>query len=189
MIAAQLHFKSVEHTEFQEKHGKEKGAEICKNYGIISGTLESIALVGLWISPQPTFAIPVFPDFVISVGNFPTPILHLIFSLPLIMLAIWFGIGGVRAVGFRVSETHASPEKIVSTGVYSVVRHPQYLGWMLAHIGISALFSAWYSLLFTPVLLVIIYLISRKEEEELIKEFGKEYEDYKKKVSMLIPLL
>jgi protein-S-isoprenylcysteine O-methyltransferase Ste14 len=60
---------------------------------------------------------------------------------------------------------------------------------MLAHIGISILFSAWYSLLFTPVLLVIIYLISRKEEEELINEFGREYENYRKEVSMLIPFL
>jgi protein-S-isoprenylcysteine O-methyltransferase Ste14 len=34
---------------------------------------------------------------------------------------------------------------------------------------------------------VIIFLISWKEEEELIKEFGKEYEDYKKKVPMLVP--
>lgn len=188
-IATFLHYKSVEHIEFQEKYGKEKGAKICKNCGIISGTLESIALAGLWISPQPTFVIPVFPGLAFSVGNFSTPILHLIFSLPLAISAIWFGIGGVKAVGFRVAETHVCPEKIVTTGVYSVVRHPQYFGWMLAHIGISILFSAWYSLLFTPVLLVIIYLISRKEEEELINEFGREYENYRKEVSMLIPFL
>jgi len=36
-------------------------------------------------------------------------------------------------------------------------------------------------------MVVLIYLLSWKEEEELIREFGKEYEDYKKKVPMLIP--
>ncbi len=47
--------------------------------------------------------------------------------------------------------------------------------------------SAMYSLLFTPLMFVIVYLISRKEEKELIREFGEEYEDYKKNVPMLIP--
>jgi len=42
-------------------------------------------------------------------------------------------------------------------------------------------------MLFTPVLLILIYLISKKEEDELINEFGKEYKDYQKKVPMLIP--
>lgn len=30
-------------------------------------------------------------------------------------------------------------------------------------------------------MLVLVYLISRKEEEELINEFGKDYEEYKEK--------
>ena len=38
-------------------------------------------------------------------------------------------------------------------------------------------------------MIVLVYVISKKEEEELIKEFGKEYENYKKKVPMLIPRL
>ncbi|MFB0567827.1 MAG: isoprenylcysteine carboxylmethyltransferase family protein, partial [Candidatus Bathyarchaeia archaeon] len=88
----------------------------------------------------------------------------------------------------KVAETHRA-ERIVTAGVYSMVRHPQYLGGLLAHVGISFLLSAWYSLLSTPLMAVLIYLISRKEEEELIREFGKEYEDYKKKVPMLIPKL
>ena len=87
-----------------------------------------------------------------------------------------------------MAETHRT-DKIVTTGVYSIVRHPQHLGALLAHVGISFLFSAWYSLLFTPLMVALIYLISRKEEEELIREFGKEYEDYKKKAPMLLPRL
>ncbi|UCC58799.1 MAG: isoprenylcysteine carboxylmethyltransferase family protein [Candidatus Bathyarchaeum sp.] len=88
----------------------------------------------------------------------------------------------------KVAETHRT-DRVVTTGAYSIVRHPQYFGALLAHVGISFLFSAWYSLIFTPLMVVLIYLISRKEEKELIREFGKEYEDYKKKVPMLIPRL
>jgi len=38
-------------------------------------------------------------------------------------------------------------------------------------------------------MVILIYLISRKEEEELTKEFGKEYENYEERVPMLIPRL
>jgi len=74
-----------------------------------------------------------------------------------------------------------------NTGIYSRVRHPQYFGWILAHVGISILLSALYSMLFSPVLIILVYLVSKKEENELIKEFGEEYEDYKRQVPMLIP--
>jgi protein-S-isoprenylcysteine O-methyltransferase Ste14 len=62
------------------------------------------------------------------------------------------------------------------------VRHLQCLGGLLAHIGFSFLLSALYSLLATPLIVALIYFISRKEEDELTKEFGEEYASYKKKV-------
>jgi protein-S-isoprenylcysteine O-methyltransferase Ste14 len=92
----------------------------------------------------------------------------------------------VKQTTLKVAETHRA-EEVVTSGVYSLVRHPQYLGGLLAHVGISFLLSAWLSLLFTPLVVVLLYVVSRKEEEELVKEFGKEYEDYKKKVSMFMP--
>jgi len=75
-------------------------------------------------------------------------------------------IKGVKETTLKVAETHRT-EAIVTAGVYSIVRHPQYLGALLAHAGISFLLSAWYSLLLTPLTVVLIYLISKKEEEEL----------------------
>lgn len=98
----------------------------------------------------------------------------------------WLGVQSVREITLKVAETHRT-EKIVTTGVYSIVRHPQYLGGLLAHIGISFLLFAWYSLLSTPLMFILIFLISKKEEKELIREFGKEYEEYQKKVPMFIP--
>jgi len=44
-------------------------------------------------------------------------------------------------------------------------------------------------LLSTLLVIVLVYLISRKEEEELINEFGDKYEKYKKRVPMLQPRL
>ena len=185
-IAIFLHFKSVEHIKLQEKYGKVKGIKLGKIYAMIS-SLEFIFWMGLWISPQPIFIIPIFSNSIISVAGQTIPILHLIISLPLIIVGAWFGIEGVRETGMELAETHCSPMKILNAGIYSTVRHPQYFGWILAHIGISILLSVWYSMLFTPVLIALIYLISKKEEDELVKEFGTEYLDYKKEVPMLIP--
>jgi protein-S-isoprenylcysteine O-methyltransferase Ste14 len=39
------------------------------------------------------------------------------------------------------------------------------------------------------MIIALVYLISRKEEKEILREFGKEYEDYGDKVPMLIPKL
>jgi len=186
-IAIALHFKSVEHIEQQKKYGKERGVKIGKIYGTISGTMESIFLLGLWISPQPRFTIPVISNLSISIASFQMPILHLIISLPIIVLGAWIAIRGVKATRLEVAETHCTPKRLETTGVYSIVRHPQYLGWILAHIGMSFLLSVWYSMLFTPILIAIIYMISKKEEDELIREFGRDYEDYQKEVPMMIP--
>lgn len=158
--------------------------------GLISGWGFFFFWMGIWISPQPRFSIPILGDLsvLLPVVNFPIPLLNLIICIPFLIPGAWLAIKAVKETTLKVAEAHRT-EKIVTTGGYSIVRHPQYLGGLLAHLGISLLLSALYSLLFTSLMLVLIYLISKKEEQELIREFGKEYERYKKKVPMLIPRL
>jgi len=183
-----LHFLSVEHLKLQEKYGKARGIKRGEIFGLISGWFFFIFWMGLWFSPQPRFTTPILQNIsvIIPVINFSIPMLHLIICTPVLVLGAWLGIKGVQETTLRVAETHRT-EKIVTEGVYSVVRHPQYLGGLLAHVGISFLLSAWYSLLVTPLMIFLVYLISWKEEEELVREFGKEYDDYKKNVPMLLP--
>ena len=185
-----LHFLSVEHLKLEEKYGKSKGTKIGETLGLISGWGFFFFWIGIWVSPQPRFAVQILHNILVLVPvvNFSIPLFHLTISIPFLVLGAWIAIKGVKEVTLKVAETHRT-EKVVATGVYSIVRHPQYLGALLAHVGISILLSAAYSLLFTPLMVILIYLISRKEEEELTKEFGKEYENYKKKVPMLIPRL
>jgi len=183
-----LHFLSVEHLKLQKRYGKKKGNKIGEIYGLISGWVFFLFWIGIWFSPQPRFTIPIFQNVSgsVPVVSFSIPLLHLIICASFVIPGALLAIRGVKETTLKVAETHRT-ETIVTTGVYSVVRHPQYLGGLLAHAGISFLLSAGYSLLLTPLMIALIYLISRKEEEELIREFGKEYEDYKKKVPMLIP--
>ncbi|MDH5437618.1 MAG: isoprenylcysteine carboxylmethyltransferase family protein [Candidatus Bathyarchaeota archaeon] len=146
--------------------------------------------MGIWVSPQPRFTVPILQNLSVSVPvvNFSIPLLHLIICTSSLIPGAWLAITGVKETTLKVAETHRT-DKIVTTGVYSIVRHPQYLGGLLAHVGISFLLSARYSLFSVPFMVLLIYLISRKEERELVREFGKEYEDYKKNVPMLIPRL
>ncbi|MEX2689312.1 MAG: isoprenylcysteine carboxylmethyltransferase family protein [Candidatus Njordarchaeum guaymaensis] len=118
--------------------------------------------------------------------NTPTTALHILIFMPFFIIGFWFGICGVKELSLKVAETRW-PERVVTTGVYSTVRHPQYLGGIFAHIGISFLLSALYSLLVTPLIIAIIYVITKKEETELMREFGEEYNRYKKRVPMLFP--
>ena len=185
-----LHFLSVEHLKLQKRYGKEKGTKIGEIFGLISGWGFFFFWMGIWVSPQPGFTVPILQNtsVFVPVVSFSIPLFHLIICTFFLVPGAWLAIKGVKETTLKVSETHRT-ETIVTTGSYSVVRHPQYLGGLLAHAGISLLLSAWYSLLLTPLMVLLIYLVSRKEEEELIREFGKEYEDYRKKVPMLIPRL
>jgi protein-S-isoprenylcysteine O-methyltransferase Ste14 len=182
------YFLSLEHLKLEEKYGKEKGKNIGEICGVISGWGFFLFWFGIWFSPQSRFTIPIFQDLSIQppVVNLTIPLLHLLIFIPFFVVGAWFGIKGVTETTLKVAETHR-PARIVTTGVYSIVRHPQYLGGLIAHIGFSFLLSALYSLLSTPLIAALIYLISRKEEDELTKEFGEEYAGYKKKVPMLLP--
>jgi protein-S-isoprenylcysteine O-methyltransferase Ste14 len=182
------YFLSLEHLKLEEKYGKEKGKNIGAIYGVISGRGFFLFWFGIWLSPQTRFTIPIFQDFFIRlpVINLTISLLHLLIFAPFFVAGAWFGIKGVTETTLKVAETHR-PVRIVTTGVYSIVRHPQYLGGLLAHLGVSFLLSALYSILATPLIVTLIYLISRKEESELTREFGKEYIEYKKRVPRLLP--
>ncbi len=190
VVAVPIHYLSVEHVKFQARYGKEKGAKITEILGLLSGYLLFLALIGVWLAPQPRFVIPIFHDASVTIPavDLSVPLVHLIFFIIFVLLGFWLLIDSVRGLSIQVSESH-KPEKVITAGIYATVRHPQYLGWFASHLGFTFLFSGWYSLLFTPVVVVLLYLLARKEEQELIREFGKQYEEYQGKVPMLIPKL
>ena len=182
------YFLSLEHLKLEEKYGKEKGKKMGEICGMVSGWGFFLFWFGIWLSPQDRFIIPFFEDFSIQIPILSLTIYFVNFLIftPFFITGAWFGIKGVILTSLKVAETHRA-ERIITTGVYSIVRHPQYFGGILAHIGFSFLLSGMYSLLVTPLAIALIYTISWKEENELTKEFGQEYADYKRKVPMLIP--
>ncbi|NHJ12711.1 MAG: isoprenylcysteine carboxylmethyltransferase family protein [Candidatus Thorarchaeota archaeon] len=193
VVAVPVHFLSVEHEKLERKYGNEMGERIGGILGMLSGWGFFGFWIGIWLAPQERFTIPILEQVVIAIplNGFATvtiPVIHLTISLLFLLPGAWLGIAGVRKTGLKAAETHRT-SKIVTDGVYSVVRHPQYLGGVLSHFGIVIMLSAGYAFLASPVVLLANYLISRKEEIELVKEFGQEYEDYKQSVPMFVPVL
>ena len=182
------YFASLEHIKLEEKYGKKRGKKIGEIYGLISGWGFFLCWFGIWLSPQERFTTYILENFSFQISSLGLTVylINFLIFIPLFVFGIWFGIKGVIQTTLRVAEIHRA-EKVVTQGVYSIVRHPQYLGGILAHIGFSFLFSALGSLLVIPLVIIIIYIISWKEEKELKKEFGSKYRDYQNKVPMLIP--
>jgi protein-S-isoprenylcysteine O-methyltransferase Ste14 len=70
--------------------------------------------------------------------------------------------------------------KIVTTGIYSVIRHPIYLSLILINIGIALAFGSWVVLILAALLSISPVAAIFKEEEYLLANFPREYGVYMK---------
>lgn len=95
-----------------------------------------------------------------------------------------------RRGGVPKGKSFVHTTQLVDTGIYAVVRHPQYLG------GILSLFIA--TLLFYPHWLfavlgipaaVILYWSAGEEEKDLMERFGDDYQTYMESVPRMNPIL
>jgi protein-S-isoprenylcysteine O-methyltransferase Ste14 len=86
---------------------------------------------------------------------------------------------------FRAPWTTQDQHNLITTGFYRYIRHPSYLGAILALLGWFLVFRCWIGfvagLLLTPLAIPAI----RKEEKMLADEFGEEYEAYRRRTWML----
>lgn len=70
-----------------------------------------------------------------------------------------------------------------TTGIYSISRNPMYLGLLTIYIGIAFFIGNWWTLIFIPLVVVVItYLVIVREEKYLERAFGEEFVLYRKKV-------
>lgn len=80
-----------------------------------------------------------------------------------------------------VDENHET--ELVTKGIYQISRNPAFLGFDLLYIGILMMFFNWILLASTVFAVVMYHLqIVNVEEEFLIRTFGNDYLNYKKKV-------
>lgn len=86
-------------------------------------------------------------------------------------------------IGLKKEDT----KELVTSGIYARIRHPLYTALLLMLVGF-VLFSPSYTNLVHAICIVVYLAVGiYYEEKRLIATFGKAYEAYKRKVSMLFP--
>ena len=78
---------------------------------------------------------------------------------------------------------------LATTGPYTYVRHPQYVGFIMVMFGFLLQWPTILTLLMFPVLVWMYVRLARQEEREAIAEFGDAYRQYAAKVPGFIPRL
>lgn len=85
--------------------------------------------------------------------------------------------------------TQVVSKNLVTTGPYSLVRHPLYTSYILAWVA-GVLASNLYLIVPTIGMFVLYFRAAKHEEETLLKsQFGEEYRSYVARTKMFIPFV
>ena len=78
--------------------------------------------------------------------------------------------------------------EVCERGLYRHVRHPSYLGALIAFLGFGFALGNWFSLLILMLLTTAVYLYRIREEEAALRAaLGERYDDYCRRTKRLIP--
>ena len=99
-----------------------------------------------------------------------------------------------RQAGWRViiglpELSQAESSRLVSGGIYGRVRHPRYLGMMLAWLGAALLSGATRLLVLVAGAAALAVLVTELEEQELERRLGSAYRHYRQAVPRFLPRL
>ncbi len=96
--------------------------------------------------------------------------------------------GGLPVIEFRKKgrvekgKSYIHTTQLVETGIYSIVRHPQYVTFILWAIAGILLFQHWIVVLLGIPIVLMTYIDLLKADKDAIVKFGDNYKTYMKKV-------
>ena len=97
-------------------------------------------------------------------------------------------VGGMGLVALGWWKIHRAGDKLITDGVYGVVRHPQYLGFILITTGMLIHWPTLLTLVMFPILVGAYVHLAKKETKELAGRFGEKYQIYRNLVPAFIPI-
>ena len=105
-------------------------------------------------------------------------------SLPDIIRYLGISVAGVGIIAFltgllTIKTLESYEGDLITTGIYSIIRHPMYFGFILWVIGFPIYFGALFSLILSTLFITNILFWRYLEEKELEKRVPA-YLDYKK---------
>ena len=110
----------------------------------------------------------------------------LIFGIWSVIIQNTIGEGGPVEIGNI--EISPKTENLVKSGPYKNTRNPMLFGTFLIYLAFALYLNSITSAVFVSVIFVfMLTVVVKMEEKRLLKDFGDQYEEYRKKVSMFIP--
>lgn len=127
------------------------------------------------------------------------PVLHWGLAALLFGIGVWFmiwsnwdmffvGQGG-PVDGFNVA-IHPRTKHLLIAGPYKHTRNPMVFGAFMLYLSLAIGLQSWSALAAVAVLFACVpFYLKATEEKRLLRDFGQEYEEYRKKVPMIVPFL
>ncbi|HSK07910.1 MAG TPA: isoprenylcysteine carboxylmethyltransferase family protein [Acidimicrobiia bacterium] len=102
---------------------------------------------------------------------------------PIGWLIITVGAGLAAWATRSASDTDLeSPDRVVTTGLYAISRHPMYVSWTLIYLGAALVINSVWPIRLLPMLLLAIHREALREEDRLEGRFGSAYGAYRSRV-------
>jgi protein-S-isoprenylcysteine O-methyltransferase Ste14 len=95
----------------------------------------------------------------------------------------------VLASAWNVLYEAQRAHRLATTGAYARIRHPQYVGFVLIMTGFLLQWPTLVTLAMFPILVFMYARLARREEADMLAQFGDEYRRYVAKVPAFIPKL
>ena len=121
-------------------------------------------------------------------------------SMPLPAAVRWLGVGigataavlltwTFRRLGKNITDTVVTrrDHTLVLQGPYRWVRHPFYGAVTLFLLGLSLVASSWFLLLTGAVVVTLLVIRTRREEDHLVRRFGDDYRKYMSRTGRFLP--
>jgi len=102
--------------------------------------------------------------------------------LGIVFLVVGFKIYSLINKNLKSEQGDEKGYKLVTGGIYRIVRHPNWLAWFLIFIGSTFILDSFISLILIPPLIILIEINGfLKEKYVFTPMYGEDYENYKKK--------
>lgn len=112
----------------------------------------------------------------------------ILIAVAALIFFIWIHqhLGPYFSPGLRITDKHI----LITTGPYTLIRHPMYTAFYLLHIAALLMTSNWFiGLSWLCGLTLIIMLRINREEKMMLEAFGNEYLEYMHRTGKFIPQL